>query len=136
MGIDPKGRTSNGKVAADNVKAARSKVQEKNLTVLKIKQVGSLAKEGRASNASPHSQKKEKSSLKGNHGAKGEKVGLELLKRLHELHASGMPVADAVKLLNQRLSDPQQKFLAGVLWRDLSEGRTLSRGNEKFHCLF
>ena len=29
----------------------------------------------------------------------GEKVGLEFLKRLLELHSSGMPVADAVKLL-------------------------------------
>lgn len=128
VGIDPKGRTSNGNVAAENVKAARSKVREKNLTILKIKQVGSLAKEGRStSSSSSQGRKKETTSLKGKQGAKGEKVGLDLLKRLHELHASGMPVADAVKLLNQRLSDPQQKFLAGVLWRDLSEGRTLSR---------
>ena len=38
-----------------------------------------------------------------------------------------MPVADAVKLLNQRLSDPGQKEIAGVLWKELAEGRTLSR---------
>ena len=58
---------------------------------------------------------------------KGEKVGLEFLKRLLELHSSGMPVADAVKLLNQRLSDPGQKEIAGVLWKELAEGKTLSR---------
>ena len=34
----------------------------------------------------------------------GEKLGLEFLKRLNELHGSGMPVADSVKLLNLRLS--------------------------------
>ena len=38
-----------------------------------------------------------------------------------------MPVADAVKLLNQRLSDPGQKEIAGVLWKELAEGKTLSR---------
>ena len=47
--------------------------------------------------------------------------------RLLELHGSGMPVADAVKLLNYRLSDPQQKSLSGILWKELAEGRTLSR---------
>ena len=45
------------------------------------------------------------------------------LKRLLELHSSGMPVADAVKLLNQRLSDPGQKEIAGVLWKELAEGK-------------
>jgi type II secretory pathway component PulF len=60
-------------------------------------------------------------------GGKGEKIGLEFLKRLLELHSSGMPVADAVKLLNQRLSDPGQKEIAGVLWKELAEGKTLSR---------
>ena len=38
-----------------------------------------------------------------------------------------MPVADAVKLLNHRLSDPQQSHLSAVLWKELAEGRTLSR---------
>lgn len=59
--------------------------------------------------------------------AKGEKLGLEFLKRLNELHGSGMPVADSVKLLNLRLSDPYQKEIAGTLWRELAEGRTLSK---------
>jgi general secretion pathway protein F len=49
------------------------------------------------------------------------------MKRLLELHGSGMPVADSVKLLHQRLSDPQQKEIAGTLWRELSEGRSLAR---------
>ena len=38
-----------------------------------------------------------------------------------------MPIADSVKLLNSRLSDPFQKEIAGELWRELAEGRTLSR---------
>ena len=59
--------------------------------------------------------------------SKGEKIGLEFLKRLNELHSSGMPVADSVKLLNLRLSDPYQKDIATNLWKELAEGRTLSR---------
>ena len=43
-----------------------------------------------------------------------------------------MPVADAVKLLNQRLSDPGQKEIAGDLWKELAEGKTLVSSYEKF----
>ena len=46
---------------------------------------------------------------------------------MHELHSSGMPIAESVKLLNLRLSDPSQKEIAGEIWRELAEGRTLSR---------
>ena len=94
------------------------------LTVLKIKLSG-----GGASNNSSKEKTKQSSkhSLKNKYSNKGEAVGLEFLKRLLELHGSGMPVADAVKLLNHRLSDPQQKNLSGVLWKELAEGRTLSR---------
>ena len=38
-----------------------------------------------------------------------------------------MPIAESVKLLNLRLSDPFQKEIAGSLWKELAEGRTLSR---------
>lgn len=55
-----------------------------------------------------------------------EKVGLTLLKRLLELHTSGLPIGDSIKILSQRLSQPEQKQLANALWRDLSEGSTLA----------
>ncbi len=55
-----------------------------------------------------------------------EKVGLTLLKRLLELHSSGLPVGDSIRILSQRLSDPEQKQLASAIWRDLSEGSTLA----------
>ena len=47
-----------------------------------------------------------------------------------------MPVADAVKLLNQRLSDPVQKEIAGFIWRELAEGRTLSRAMRQLPQFF
>ena len=59
--------------------------------------------------------------------AKGEFTGLNLLKRLYELHKSGMPIGDAVRTLQNRLSDREQKALVKGIWRDLSEGLTLAK---------
>ena len=59
--------------------------------------------------------------------AKGEFTGLNLLKRLYELHKSGMPIGDAVRTLQNRLSDREQKTLVKGIWRDLSEGLTLAK---------
>ena len=59
--------------------------------------------------------------------AKGEGIGLSLLKRLYELHKSGMPIGDAIRILQNRLSENTQKTLAIGIWRDLSEGLTLAQ---------
>ena len=124
VAVDKKGKTRTGNVSAPDSKSARRKVMQSGLTVLKIKMSGG----GASQQSSTGTQKKSlKTSLPKKYTSKGEAVGLEFLKRLLELHGSGMPVADAVKLLNHRLSDPQQKSLSGVLWKELAEGRTLSR---------
>jgi type II secretory pathway component PulF len=52
-------------------------------------------------------------------------VRLMFLKRLQELHASGMPIGDCFRLLTQRLSDPRLRGIATEVWRELSEGRSL-----------
>lgn len=59
-------------------------------------------------------------------GAKREGVGLTVLKRLMELHSSGLPVGDSIRILSQRLSDKEQQAIVQTLWRDLSEGSTLA----------
>ncbi len=55
-------------------------------------------------------------------------IGLNFLKRLLDLHSSGMPLGDSVRLLQMRLSDPQLRSLAHDLWKELSEGRPLAEG--------
>ena len=73
-------------------------------------------------------QKSQPSTSEGNthaSSAKKERIGLTLLQRL-ELHSSGLPAGDSVKILGQRLSQPELKTLAQSLWRDLSEGSTLA----------
>lgn len=59
-------------------------------------------------------------------GAKRESIGLAVMKRLLELHGSGLPAGDSIRILSQRLSEKEQKALATALWRDLSEGATLA----------
>jgi type II secretory pathway component PulF len=124
VAIDKKGKTRSGTISASDAKVARRKVIQSGLTVLKIK-----LSSGAQNNSSGSSNKKQnkKNFLRTKYSSKGETVGMEFLKRLLELHGSGMPVADAVKLLNHRLSDPQQSHLSAVLWKELAEGRTLSR---------
>jgi len=129
VAIDSKGKTLPGEIAANDTKQARQKIRQKGLTPLQIKSVsgGVLEKDKKKTKKITSSKKKAFNETKKGVRGKGEKIGLEFLKRLLELHSSGMPVADAVKLLNQRLSDPGQKEIAGVLWKELAEGKTLSR---------
>ena len=126
IAIDKKGKTRSGSISAGDSKNARRKVMQQGLTVLKIKMSGEAKGALNKHNVAKDKQDK-KLSLKSKYSKKGEAVGLEFLRRLLELHGSGMPIADAVKLLNYRLSDPQQRSLSGVLWKELAEGRTLSR---------
>ena len=127
LAIDAKGKTLSGSVDASSEREARKKIRSQKLTLIKFTSGG-----GKGKKVSKSGKFKDKSiSLKTRSirkgSSKGEKIGLEFLKRLNELHGSGMPVADSVKLLNSRLSDPYQKEIAGTLWRELTEGRTLSK---------
>lgn len=127
VGIDIRGKTSSGEIVANDIKEARLKIKKNGLTPVSLKSIGSTEKKSAKSKKNLSLLKKASNEKKSGLSGKGEKVGLEFLKRLLELHSSGMPVADAVKLLNQRLSDPGQKEIAGVLWKELAEGKTLSR---------
>ena len=128
--INPKGKTISGEVSAKDLKDARSSLRSQKLTVVKLTRKSGSEQKGSVNKSSASVENKKSIIDSGKFrkgGTKGEKIGLEFLKRLHELHASGMPVADAVKLLNHRLSDPVQKDIAGYLWKELAEGRALSR---------
>lgn len=46
--------------------------------------------------------------------------------KLLQLHSSGMPLADAVGLMSQRMSDSRLRELSTQLFRDLSEGKSLA----------
>ena len=136
VAIDSRGRTIPGELDANDRREARSHLRGKGLTPVEVKAVGgstaavvtkSKSTTAKASVAKAESVDRNSAQKRFSFGGSKEKVGLEFMKRLLELHGSGMPVADSVKLLNQRLSDPRQKEIAGVLWKELAEGRSLAR---------
>ena len=136
VAIDSRGRTIPGELEADDRRSVRSHLRGKGLTPVDVKTKGNIAG-GAKAKAKPRKRRNVVSKGDSNEngarqktfslGGSREKLGLEFMKRLLELHGSGMPVADSVKLLHQRLSDPQQKEIAGTLWKELSEGRSLAR---------
>ncbi len=65
-----------------------------------------------------------------------QKLSLNFMQKLMELLASGMPLGDAVRLLGQRLSDPNIKVLCEKIWRNLSEGYTLSKSMAEMPDIF
>ena len=98
IAVDKRGKTRTGLISATDTKSARRKAMQSGLTVLKIKMSGTANASLNGSSTSGDKENKE-SFLRTKFSSKGEAVGLEFLKRLLELHGSGMPVADAVKLL-------------------------------------
>lgn len=60
------------------------------------------------------------------HRAFTAELQLPFLQSLYELVGSGLPAGEAVRLLSQRLQEPHQRSLCGVLWERLSEGLPLS----------
>ena len=128
VAIDLKGKSLAGEVEADDLKKAKQLIRAEGITPLKVTKVGGSEKKSKPVSSMPLGKKNDPSKPGSRKlGAKGEAIGLDFLKRLMELHGSGMPVADSVKLLNQRLSDPKLKDVARFLWKELAEGRTLSR---------
>lgn len=129
------GQIITGLIDAPDRRQATLRLQEQGLTPITLK----VSKNKKASPFQAISNKlsllKEKksstSATSSDSVAKGkspkrERIGLTFLKRLMELHGSGLPIGDSIRILSQRLSDPEQKQLANALWRDLSEGHTLA----------
>lgn len=130
------GASETGSLEAPDRRQATQRLAAKGLNPLslqEIKQSGagtrSLREQIRAQLALLGTKKNESSGggnpQKSSHPKK-EKTGLTFLQRLLELHSSGLPAGDSIKILSQRLSQPELKTLAQTLWRDLSEGSTLA----------
>ena len=64
------------------------------------------------------------------------KIALPFLKRLLQLHGAGLPIGDTLKILQTRLQDENLKELAIVLWRELSEGKSLGSAMKNYPNIF
>lgn len=138
--FDYKARNKNGEAVSGTIESvdrrqAVQRLQEQKLSPITLKEASTLKRSAlnrlRDKTRSLKSHKndladEEITSSQSNGTPKREKAGLAFLTRLLELHASGLPIGDSIRILGQRLSNPELKVLSTSLWRDLSEGSTLA----------
>lgn len=128
------GTIESGSLEANDRRQASQRLMEQGLSPLQISELSSKkpsafsALSGKLKSVTKSEKSRQPAQAESTPGQapKRERVGLQLLQRLLELHASGLPVGDSIRILSQRLSDPEQKQLATNLWRDLSEGCTFA----------
>jgi len=73
---------------------------------------------------------------RGTHSAFSDKLQLPFFQSLSDLIGSGLPAGEAVRLLSQRLQEPQLRGLCTALWERLSEGLPLSQAMESLPGTF
>ncbi len=144
--ITASGRNKSGTIEAADKRNAISQLKGKMRQILSVTEQ-KVSKKGTSSarkNFGQAQKKKEspngataKSSgrLKSRFSSK-EGLGLNFLKRLLELHSSGMPLGDCIRLLSQRISEPQLKEVCSRIWKELSEGRTLAAAMATLPAIF
>jgi type II secretory pathway component PulF len=122
---DAQGAESRGKLEAATRKQALAQLRSRQLTPSRLD-------EGAAGAAAAAAESAGSISLGsfGGSGAKkrfGREHALPFLRALMGLVTAGIQVADGVKLLGKRLSDPALRALSAALWDQLSQGRSLSQ---------
>ncbi|WP_309397423.1 type II secretion system F family protein [Cerasicoccus maritimus] len=143
-GIDSGGATVTGVVEAVDRKQALRKIRAGKVRPLDVKQ--GKGKVGRtkakpvkadaedAENFTASSSDKKSRRLFARNKP-SRKLALPFFRKLYQLHKSGMPIGDAMQIMSTRMGDPALKVLSNVVYRDLSEGRTLAssmRGNPEY----
>jgi len=73
---------------------------------------------------------------RGAHRQFSDKLQLPFFQSLSDLIGSGLPAGEAVRLLSQRLQEPQLRGLCVALWERLSEGLPLSQAMESLPGTF
>lgn len=133
-----KARNTDGTIVSGSIEAterriAMQRLQAQGLSPVTLKEgsngaPSALAKLGEKAKALKGNRSRQDTSdtTQKSRGAKRERIGLTVLKRLMELHSSGLPIGDSIRILSQRLSDKEQRAIVQTLWRDLSEGSTLA----------
>lgn len=124
--VDSSGKTLSGNIEATDKRDAQKKLFAMGLKPLTLK--GSETETEQKEESKNNSQ-----SRKGG----GEKVALQLVKKLQQLCGTGgMPVSAALKALSQRALEKKVKNISKELYKDLTEGKTLADSMSKFPDTF
>lgn len=125
---DRGGQVVSSKVQASDRKEALRKIRSRGLTPIKVSAGGSVAV-----SAPVKVKKKNPDRSKAVLGAKSNKKikvsgkhVLPFLKSFHELHKSGLPIAEALRILSSRVKDPAQQKINRNILRSIQEGKSFS----------
>ncbi len=116
------GKIENGTINAPDRKTALSKLLAEGKTVLSLKSSGEVLPSSKISDAK---------AVKG-----GEKLALAFFKKMRQLCKGGMPIADALRSLAQRSLNKNMQALSRDLYKNISEGSTLSSAMSAYPNLF
>ena len=124
--LDKSANPQQGTIAACDRRTAALMLQNTGLSVISLKPIA----EGDASSPSA-------AECGGESFGGGEKTALKLFRKLRQLCSNAaMPVSDALKTLSLRSNDISIKKLSRLLYKDLSEGSTLSNALKKYPDTF
>lgn len=124
VAVDAAGASVKGALDATDARAASRRLAAKNLRVSSLVQSGGKAKVV-ADSPEDHPLLHRRRAF-GVHPA-----AFAFARSFRELHEGGLPVGDAVKLLATRVTEPSLRALCKGVWRDLSEGMSLSASMSK-----
>jgi general secretion pathway protein F len=69
-------------------------------------------------------------------GMSSSKIALNFLQKFLQLHAGGLPVGDTIKIMRMRLTNPQEKYIAETIHKDICEGKTIAVAMRGFPDVF
>ncbi|MDQ8193708.1 type II secretion system F family protein [Coraliomargarita sp. SDUM461004] len=133
-----KGKYENGRIEAASSNEVRRLLRERGLNPIEIS--ATTTSNAPVGGNTPRTSQKTIKKIDLNKlqlsQAKSDKLSLAFLEKVYQLVESGLPLGDAVKSLNQRLTEPTLHAISEELWRDLSEGATLADAMRRRPALF
>lgn len=134
---DSGGQTVTSTIQATDRKEALRKIRSQGLTPIKV-----VSGRGGRPSKKPAATRKAKwaADSKSNKPVKPAKVSrrhvLPFLKNFHELHKSGLPISEALRILSGRVKDPAQHTINRRLLRNVQEGKSFSESLAEMGTVF
>ena len=69
-------------------------------------------------------------------GKSKSKIALNFLQKFLQLHAGGLAIGDAIRIMRSRLKDPQEQTLAESIHKDVCEGKSIAAAMRNFPDIF
>ena len=148
LAYDEDGRRQRGHIDADSRKQALQFVRQQKQTPIKLHEATSAQTNASTRQSAFSRKERTQETSEENHDPEQspphkkkafqspDKVAHALLAKLYQLHKSGMPIGDCVRMLHQRSEEANLKKISGDIWQHISEGHTLASAMRQHQNLF